>query len=68
MSELKTSNESLTDPPMTYVTQEDWDKAQTALKEAYAFIRERVPKLSTAGTAILLRDFVRSAIKGPIDE
>lgn len=49
---------------LTYVTQEDWDKAQDALRAVLPHIEEMVPPLSTAGTMISLRDQVRAAIKG----
>lgn len=45
------------------VTQEDWDKAQAALRAVLPLVEDHVPPLSTAGTMIALRDQVRAAIK-----
>jgi len=52
----------LSDPPMTPVTQEMWDRAQAALRAALPVIEQHTPPLSTAGTMVSLRDQVRDAI------
>jgi predicted lysophospholipase L1 biosynthesis ABC-type transport system permease subunit len=54
----------MSDPPMTYVTQEDWDKAQAALSAALAFVEQHKPPLSTVGTTVSLIQQIRAAIKG----
>lgn len=49
--------------PVTYVTQEDWDAAQAALRAVLPLVEANVPPLSTSGTAIALRDQVRKALR-----
>lgn len=53
---------------IAYVTQEMWDRAQAALRAALPVIDEQVPRLSTKGTMISLRDQIRAAIVGPTQE
>jgi hypothetical protein len=59
------TKEQIANPPMTYVTQEDWDSTQVALRAALAFVEERKPPLSTSGTVVDLIAQIRAAIKGP---
>lgn len=47
-----------------YVTQEMWDRSQTALRAALPIIEAHTPLLSTAGTMVSLRDQVIYAIGG----
>ena len=47
------------------VTQEMWDRAQAALLAALPVIEELVPRQSTQGNMINLRDQIRSAIYAP---
>lgn len=55
-------NEKLSDPPMTYVTQEMWDKAQLALAAALPVLEAHTPPLSTSGTMVSLVAQVREAM------
>lgn len=51
------------------VTQEDWDRAQKALRAALEFVKRHTPPLSTAGTSIDLQQLIVDAIitDGPCD-
>lgn len=57
------TNERLSDPPVTYVTQKDWDACQAALRASLPLVRASVPPLSTSGTALSLLRQVEAAIK-----
>jgi hypothetical protein len=68
MTDSKSSNERLSDPPVAFVTQEMWDTAQAALMAVLPLVETNVPPLSTQGTAIALRDLIKKAIRGDTSE
>ena len=47
---------------ITYVTQEDWNRAQAALRAALNYVKVRTPPLSTSGTDIDLQRLIADAI------
>lgn len=50
---------------LTYVTQEDWERTQIALRAALEYVKARTPPLSTAGTDIDLQKLIAAAIIQP---
>jgi hypothetical protein len=48
---------------LTYVTQEEWDQAQIALRAALDYVKARTPTFSTAGTDIDMQKLIAAAIR-----